>query len=252
LWLVVPQGDQRAAQTLGNAIGATSGSAVQVELGQSYAEAYRALCSGEADVVSLEAFSYLAASERGCGVVLYIAERDGQTATQAQLIADARTAIRTVRDFNEERFCRPAPDSVLGWIVPSLALRANGVDPFSDLTEVLDAGSDANVIRMVHDGQCEVGATTLGAEESVRGLEDPARIRIIDDTLASVPNDAIVLSLQLDERSQAVLKDALRPYLDELATLLGAEFLQEAGEDNYAGLRDLFEAAGVDVLSLAQ
>lgn len=252
LLLVAPQADQRAAQTLGNAIAAASGSAVRVELAQSYADVYRALCSGEADIASLDAFSYLAASERGCGIVLYIAERDGQTATQAQLIADARTAVRTVRDFNGERFCRPGPDSVLGWVIPSLVLRANGVDPFSDLIEVLDAGSDANVIRMVHDGQCEVGATTLGAEESVQGLEDPARIRIVDNTLAPVPNDAIVLSLQLDERSQAVLKDVLRPYLDELATLLGAESLQEASEDNYADLRDLFEAAGVDVLSLAQ
>jgi phosphonate transport system substrate-binding protein len=252
LLLVTSEGDQRAAQALGSAIADASGGAVRVELGQSYAEAYRALCSGEADLVSLDAFSYLAASERGCGVALYIAERNGQTATQAQLIADARTAVRAVRDFNEERFCRPGPDSVLGWIIPSLVLRANGVDPFSDLTEVLDAGSDADVVRMVHDGQCEVGATTLGAEESVQGLEDPARIRIIDDTLAPVPNDAVVLSLQLDERSQAVLKDALRPYLDDLAALLGVESLREAGEGDYADLRGLFEAAGVNILSLAQ
>ncbi|HEC22546.1 MAG TPA: hypothetical protein ENI95_06485 [Chloroflexi bacterium] len=250
--LVTPEAAGQSGELgeLGDTLSEEAELSVEVRQTESYAEAYRALCRGEAQVVSLNAFAYLAASEEGCGEALYLLDQGDEPPVQGQLIGSAVYSIFSVEAFRGRTFCRADAFSVPGWILPALALRAHGIDPFSDLAGVVDAGSDDEVIRLIDQRECEVGATALGAEEDVRGLNDPEALLILEE-LPPVPDDVIVLSSQVDEFTQALLSDLLREHREELAGILGVEALSPFDEEAFSGLQTLIQAAGVDIPALA-
>ena len=49
------------------------------------------------------------------------------------------------------------------WIVPRLMMLAAGLDPESDLKEIIDVGSEQKIIAGLYNGTCESGATYLDA-----------------------------------------------------------------------------------------
>lgn len=221
---------------------------VKVQFTDSYAEAHRALCAGKAHLAPLDAFSYLAASQGGCGSMLYIAEIGGERYTRGQMVTVAGKEVYSVIGFKGFRFCRPSSFSVSGWIVPSLMLRANGLNPLTDLFSVVDVETDEDVIKSLLEYRCDVGASALGAEE---GLPNANRIRVIEE-LPPVPNVTLALSLRLDAATRALMIDTLRKHQDELTELMSADAIFEAGESDYADLRKLTEDANLDLVSMGQ
>ncbi len=244
--LVSPQAEGDAAALEESLLSETALN-VEITLSDRYADAYRALCDGTAALVSLDAFSYLAAAAQGCGELLLQVERDGSTSAQGQLVAAAER-IFSLPNFRDRVFCRADASSVSGWIVPMLALQAEGVDPFTDLQDVVDAGSDEEVLRLIVEGRCDVGATMLGAEAL---LDDPRAVDVIAE-LPPVPTDVLVLAPPLDADTRAVLVDWLRQHGDEVAVLLGADALRQADDVAFDPLRTLLNEAGVKVATLAR
>lgn len=224
---------------------------VTLEFTNSYAEALFALCAGQAQVVSLDAFSYLAARARGCGEALYVLEIEDETVTQGQILADAWTGVYALEGARGRTFCRTDALSIEGWVIPSITMRARGIDPFSDLTDVTDAEDDEAVVRLIHEGECAVGATVLGAEDEVDDLENPGRVVFIEE-LTPVPNDVIVISAQLNGETQALLSDILRQQRPELAEALGAESLSGITVETFDNLETLLSDAGVDPIAISQ
>lgn len=221
---------------------------VKTQFTDSYAEAYRALCAGKAHLAPVDAFGYLAVSQGGCGSLLYIAEIDGERYTRGQMVTVAGKEVYSVIGFKGFRFCRPSSVSVSGWIVPSLMLRANGLNPLTDLYSVIDTETDEGVIKSLLEFHCDVGASALGAEE---GLPNANRIRVIEE-LPPVPNVTLALSLRLDAATRALMIDTLRKYQDELAEIMGADTIFEASESDYADLRKLVEDAKLDLVGMGQ
>lgn len=225
---------------------------VTVDFTGSYADALSALCAGQAQAVSLDAFGYVAALQRGCGEALYILEIDGATTTQGQILADSWTGIYALEGARGRAFCRPDGLSLYGWVIPSLTLRARGVNPFNDLADVIDAGDDETVVRMIHTGECAVGATLLGAEQDVvDDLDNPARIAFVEE-LTPVPNDVLVIAAQMDEHAHAVLLDLLRQQRGELAEALGADNLSGLSDGMFDDLETLLLDAGIDPVAMSQ
>lgn len=164
------------------------------------------------------------------------------------MLTIAGKPIYSVVGFKGFRYCRSGPLSVSGWIVPSLVLRANNLNPLSDLLSVTDTESDEEVIKALLTYQCDVGATEVRAEVGIPGSN---RIKVIE-TLPPVPNVTYSLSLKLDVATRALLLDTLRDYEDELAELIGADELIEADEDEYAELRQLVTDAKLDLVSMGE
>jgi len=225
-----------------------SGLVVEVTVVETYGEALAALCSGQAHVISAQAFAYLAAVERQCGTGVYIAEMDGMFATQGQMVTLAGREIFTVKGFSGYRFCRPDANSVNGWIVPAFSLRKNEVNPLTDLFSVTDSGGDEEVIQALLDFHCDAGASALGAEADVPNSGD---IRVIE-TLPPVPNDTILITTQLDERTQQKITDLLDDHKDDLAELIGADGLETSDDTAFDELRQLMSDARVDAASMSK
>jgi len=247
-WVLVQPAppDEASSAALAERLTAEAALNIEIVLSDRYADAYRALCDGMAAVVSLDAFSYLAAAAQGCGELLFQSEQDGHISTQGQVVA-AADRIFSLPNIRDRVFCRPDALSISGWIVPMLALRAEGVDPFTDLQDVVDAGSDEEVLRLIVEGRCDVGATTLGAQAL---LDDPQAVDVIAE-LPPVPSDVLVLSSRLDADTRAVLIDLLRQHRSEVAALLGADALREADIAAFGALQALLDEAGIEVAALA-
>jgi ABC-type phosphate/phosphonate transport system substrate-binding protein len=243
-----PTSLEQDAQTLAESVAQETELVVEARLTDNYAESRRALCEGRAHLAPLDALGYLAVSQAGCGSLLYIAEIDGQRSARGQMMTVAGKPVFSVVGFKGFRFCRPSRISVSGWIVPSLKLRANGLNPLTDLLSVVDMVTDKDVVRALLDGRCDVGASALGAEQ---GLPNANRIKVIEE-LPPIPNVTLALSLQLDADTRALLTNTLNGHQEELARLMNVETLFEADESEYADLRKLAEDAKLDLVGLGQ
>jgi len=215
-----------------------------------YGDGFQALCSGEAQVVTLDAFGAIAAQDLNCGEPIYILERDGETSMQSQMITSTGRGIFGTTAFAAQDFCRTDPLSVTGWVVPSLRMEQVGVDPQTELNSVVDAETDEEVIRRVLDFRCDVGATLIGAEDTVTSI-NPDNVRVIEE-LPEVPNDSIVLASELSPEVEALMRDVVRNYQDDIADVHNADALQPADDSAYGGLRSLLNDVGVDLESLAK
>lgn len=215
---------------------------VQVRATQNYAEARKALCTGSAVVISANAFAYLSAVAQSCGEGLYTADVKGAASSQGQMVAGLGRDVYDIKHFAGYRFCRPGALSVNGWFVPTLALKANGVNPLGDLDSVIDSGSDEGVIRDIIALKCDVGAARLGAEANVPG----SKAVLVIEKLPPVPNDTVMISLQLDARLRGLLGDTLRNHLADIAQIIQADSLVPTDDKNFDALRNLFKSADVD------
>jgi ABC-type phosphate/phosphonate transport system substrate-binding protein len=69
--------------------------------------------------------------------------------------------------------------------------------------------------------------------------------------MTPVPNIGIVFATSLLPQHRAALQDAMDGSRSDLAELLGVDALVEGDDATYNGMRELFEATGVDSLALS-
>ncbi len=238
-----------AGAGLTTAFSSDMGVYVELDATEEYAEALDALCNRRAAAVTLDAFNYLIASREGCGQAVYVAQRDGATATQGQFIA----LDLFLPELFGGVFCRPGPDSLNGWVIPYLTLRSRGLDPLTGFYDIVDAGSDEEVVRLVDSGKCGMGAAAFGAEAGVPDLRNRQRLQILaGGGLTPVSNEVVVVSSLVDPAIQVSMLDAVAAHLPEIAALLDANQLILTEDAAFDELRALFASSGIDPESLAQ
>lgn len=218
-----------------------------VHVTESYREAREAFCEGDALMVSLDTFSYLSLGETPCGQPVYVVEKDGQTASQGQFIGNDTFAPRVYRG----RYCRVDAFSLDTWVMPRLFLLSEDVDPFLNLSEIIDKGSDRAVIEAVLSGECAMAAISVGSEEANADLPDSDRLAVLR-VLPAVPYDLILRSDRLEGFALGLTEDLFRAERQAFIDLLGADDLVPADDLDLTELRLFLEAGGVDITSLTQ
>jgi phosphonate transport system substrate-binding protein len=219
--------------------------------------AVEAMCSGEAHMGALNTFNYVLANARGCADVGLASVRFGSSFYQGQLVTRADSGITSVADFAGKTFCRPDPTSTSGWVIPSITMQAEGIDPENDLEQIIDAGGHDAVIISVYNGDCEVGSTFVDARTNVEeDFPDVMDVVIVIGTSAPIPNDTISFLPDLDPEVRAAL---IAVFLKLASTDEGLEILdsvyswsgmEETDDSFYDGFRQQLEAAGIDFESL--
>ncbi len=174
------------------------------------------------------------------------------------LLTTPGEGINSIADLAGKTFCRPDPLSTSGWIIPSITMRAEGIDPETDLAEIVDAGGHDAVVIAVYNGDCDAGATFVDArtnvEEDFPDVMD--KIKVIAE-LPPIPNDTISFNPDVP----ADVRDAIvGVFLNLTTTDQGLEVLNtvyswsgvEPVEDSfYDGFRQQLEAAGVSIEDVA-
>ena len=166
IWAFVPSSDSETvlagASELTDLVQKDTGIYITPIVATDYSAVVEAVCNGKAQMAALNTFGYILASSRGCANVGVVSTRFGSAYYSGQIIVKAGSDIKTLDDLKGKTFCRPDAISTSGWIVPSITLRANGIDPDTDL-KIVDAGGHPQVVTAVINGDCDAGATFVDA-----------------------------------------------------------------------------------------
>lgn len=261
VWALVPSQDTDAvlagAQEIAQSVEDATGYVIEPVVTTDYTAAVEAMCSGEAQMGALNTFNYVVAKQRGCAEVALASLRFGSSFYAGQVITRPDTGIATVADLAGKTFCRPDPTSTSGWVIPSLAMQAEGLDPEADLAEIVDAGGHDGVVLAVLDGTCDAGSTFVDARSNVE--EDFPNVMtdvIVIAESAPIPNDTVSFHPDVP----ADVRDAIVAALLELNnseegvallnTLYSWSGLEAVDDTFYDGFRQQLDAAGMSVEDL--
>jgi phosphonate transport system substrate-binding protein len=219
--------------------------------------AVEAMCNNEAQIGALNTFNYVLAHERGCANVGVVSSRFGSTFYTGQVVAGADTGIESIADLAGKTFCRPDPTSTSGWVIPSIAMQAEGIDPENDLAQIVDAGGHDGVIISIYNGDCEAGSTFVDArtnvEEEYPDVMD--KVVVIAES-APIPNDTISFQPELPEDLTATLVNyfvdiaATEDGLELLAAVYSWSGIEKVDDSFFDGFRQQLEAAGINIEEL--
>ena len=264
VWSFVPSGDtervKAGARAVADLLYEETGLNVDTSIATEYAGVIDGMCSDppEAHVGSLATFSYLLANDR-CGVEAeLVAVRFGAPAYNGQLVTRADSGIRSIADLEGKTFCRPDPLSASGWVIPSLSMQAEGINPDKDLAEIVDAGSHDAVVAAVYDGDCDAGSTYVDARAILQDKYEDVRERVIVFHLTvDIPNEGVQFIPGMDEEMRRQIVDGLLAISqteegqDALDTAYGWSGLEEHGDEFYEPFRQVLQASGVSIEDLS-
>ena len=258
IWAVVPSGETERVVSgfdqVADMINQETGLVIKPFVATEYAGVIEALCSDppKAHMASLATFAYILAHEKGCANAVLVANRYGSPVYNGQIFVRADSGINSLADLKGKTFCRPDPLSTSGWIIPSITLKAAGVDPDKDLAQIVDAGSHDASVAGVYNGDCDAGASYVDARTRIEeDYPDVMDVIKVIEVSADIPNDGVQFVTGFDPELQNQIVDAL---LKIAETDAGKEALDTAYQWNalekhddsfYDAFRQVLDAAGV-------
>ena len=260
IWAVVPSGETEQVVTgfteVSDLVFDETGLYIEPFVATAYAGVIEALAADppKAHIASLATFAYLVAAERGVAEAELVAVRYGSPSYTGQIFTRADSGINAVEDLAGKTFCRPDPLSTSGWIIPSITMQAAGVNPETDLAEVVDAGSHDASVAGVYNGDCDAGSSFVDARSNLE--EDYADIMEVIKVInisVDIPNDGVqyhpTVSAELREQINGVLMDManIEGGAEALDTAYEWSELTPRGDEFYDPFRQVLDAAGVNV-----
>jgi phosphonate transport system substrate-binding protein len=258
IWAVVPSGETERVVTGFEEVAAMifdeTGLVVQPLVATEYAGVIEALCADppKAHMASLATFSYILASEKGCADVALVSVRFGSPVYNGQIFVREDSGINSVADLAGKSVCRPDPLSTSGWIIPSITLKAAGIDPDTDLSQVVDAGSHDASVAGVYNGDCDAGTSYVDARGTIEeDYPDVMDVIKVIEVSADIPNDGVQFVTGFDPEVRAQIVSALLAIADTeagqeaLDTAYSWNTLEEHDDTFYDPFRQVLDAAGV-------
>lgn len=260
VWAVVPSGETDRVVTGFEEVAAMiydeTGLVVEPFVATEYAGVIEAMCSdpAKAHMASLATFSYILASEKGCAEAALVSVRFGSPVYNGQIFVRNDSGITSVADLAGKTFCRPDPLSTSGWIIPSIALQAAGINPDTDLGQVVDAGSHDASVAGVYNGDCDAGSSYVDARGTIEeDYPDVMDVIQVVEISADIPNDGVQFVSGFDAELKAQIVDALLAIAETeegqeaLDVAYSWNALEKQGDSFYDPFRQMLDAAGVSV-----
>ncbi len=263
IWSFVPSGDTQEIAAGGaevaDMIYELTGLVVEASVATEYAGVIEALSSDppSAHMASLATFSYVVAADRGVAEAELVSVRYGRPFYDGQIIANVDSGISSLADLRGKSFARPDPLSTSGWIIPSLTMRAAGINPDTDLTDIVDAGGHTGVVTAVYNGDVDAGASFVDARNNIQEDNPDVMERVVViEVSAPIPNDGVQFHPSISSEMREQIIDALLQIADDEAgnDALNRAYswtaLERHGDDFYDPFRQVLQAAGVDAAEL--
>ena len=260
VWSFVPSGEMErvagGARTVADLLTEETGLYFDTSVATEYAGVIEAMCSDppEAHMGSLATFAYVLAADRGCAEAELVSVRYGSPTYNGQIIVRADSGINALTDLAGKTFCRPDPLSTSGWIIPNLSLRAAGINPESDLAEIVDAGSHDAVVAAVYNGDCDAGATYVDARGTVEeDYADVMDVVTIIEVTEDIPNDGVQFVPAVSAEMRAKIVDGLLAIAETeagqeaLDTAYSWAALEKHDDTFYDPFRQVLQAAGMSI-----
>jgi phosphonate transport system substrate-binding protein len=264
VWAFVPSGEMErvsaGAQSVADLLYEQTGLVIDTFVATEYAGVIEAMCSDppKANMASLATFAYLLASARGCAEAELVAVRYGSATYNGQIFVRADSGITDISQLKGKVWCRNDELSTSGWIIPSIELKAAGVDPETDL-EIIDTGAHENNVIGVYRGDCDAGASYVDArsvvEEQFPDVMDVVKVIFVT---TDIPNDGVQYNPDVPREIRDKINDGLLALLETdegkeaLNTAYQWQGLEKHDDSFYDGFRSLLDAAGMAPEDLMQ
>lgn len=192
-----------------NAAARVSGLAFTLRVGQSYNAVVEAMCNRSADIAFFGPVAYVQARERGCAELLAVAIENGKSTYYAGIFARAGGPIAAIGDLKGRRVAFGDINSASSFIFPLAMIRDAGIDPVRDLAALRMAGSHADNLAALMQGQ--VDAACLSFESFEKAVNQGA-VRVKDVKIVArsvpIPNPPLAMGTHLAPALKQRLKDA--------------------------------------------
>ena len=258
VWAFVPSGETErvsaGAEAVADLIFEETGLYVDTFVATEYAGVIEAMCSDppKAHVGSLATFAYILAADQGCAEAELISVRFGSPNYNGQIFVHADSAYETLADLDGVTFCRADALSTSGWIIPSIDLKAAGVEVVT-----VDAGSHDASVAGVYNGDCEAGSSYVDARGTIEDEHPDVMdvVKVIHQSVA-IPNDGVQYTSAMSREMRDTLNAALlaiaeteegQAALDEAYSWTALTLLDDTFYDPF---RQLLDAAGVNAADL--
>ncbi|RKX77001.1 MAG: phosphate/phosphite/phosphonate ABC transporter substrate-binding protein [Spirochaetes bacterium] len=263
IWAFVPSGEMErvaaGAQSVADLLHDKTGLYFKTTVATEYAGVIEALSSEppKAHMASLATFSYVMAADRGVAEAELVSVRYGSPTYNGQIIVNKDSGVSSIPDLRGKTFARPDPLSTSGWIIPMLTLRAEGINPETDLKEVVDAGSHDSVVAAVYNGEVDAGATYVDARTRIEGdhpdvMEKVVVIKVTED----IPNDGVQFHPSISRELRDKIVNALLEISkteegkEALRTAYQWDGLQKIDDTFYDPFRQVLQASGLKIEDL--
>jgi phosphonate transport system substrate-binding protein len=259
----VPSGDTQeiiaSGDELAKMVADKTGLTIVANVGTDFAAVREAMGANKAQIGWLNTFNYVLAHEKFGVDAALVTQRFGATTYKGQIIVRADSGITTLADLKGKVMCWVDPNSTSGYIIPRIMLAANGINPDTDFSKTVEAGSHNNVVIQVYNGDCDAGATFVDARSSVEAdFPDVMQKVSVLATTADIPNDNVSFTKDFpaDMRDQIVTALLDIAGTDEgkaaLNTLYSIEGLQKADDSFYDIFRADLSKAGINIEDLVK
>ena len=258
IWVLVPSSESETVLTgfdeVADLLFDETGLVVEPFVATEYAGAIEAMCSDppKAHIASLATFAYMLASERGCAEASLVSVRFGSPSYNGQIFTRSDSGITELADLADKTFCRSDPLSTSSWIIPSLEIQGAGVDPNTDLAEIVDAGSHDASVAGVYNGDCDAGASFVDARSAIEE-DNPDVMDVVQVIFVTgdIPNDGVQFIPGIDPEMKEQIVDGLLAIaatdegVEALDTAYEWTALEERDDSFYDAFRQILDAAGV-------
>lgn len=262
VWAFVPSGEMTrvsaGAQSVADLLHAKTGLFFKTMVATEYAGVIEAMRASPptAHMASLATFAYIMAADMKVAEASLVSVRNKSAFYKGMIITNAASGIKSLADLKGRSFARPDPLSTSGWIIPSLTLKAAGIDIEKDL-KIVDAGSHDAVVAAVYNGEVDGGATYVDARTRIqKDKPDVMEKIIILQESPNIPNDGVQFQVKVKKELRDTIVAAL---LEIITTEEGKAAINtayqwtalEAHDDSfYDPFRQVLQAAGVKAETL--
>jgi phosphonate transport system substrate-binding protein len=259
----VPSGDTQeiiaSGDQLAQMISEKTGLVVKAEVGTDFAATREAMGAGKAQIGWLNTFNYVLANEKYGVEVGLVTVRFDLSTYKGQIIVRADSGIASLDDLKGKVMCWVDPNSTSGYIIPRIMLKANGIDPDTDFSQTIEAGSHNNVVTQVYNGDCDAGATYADARSSIEAdFPDVKEQVVVLAETTDIPNDSVSFIKELPAETRDKIVNALLEIADSeegkaaLESLYSISGLQKQDDSFYDAFRADLSKAGIDIEELAK
>ncbi|MCS6870663.1 MAG: PhnD/SsuA/transferrin family substrate-binding protein [Anaerolineae bacterium] len=254
--VIVSEDVNASGSALEQALRDQTGYSFRVEFRASEAEALAVLCGELPAFGILDSWTLLAAQGRGCAVpLLFTVQTDGTrriSTVSSQVVAAQESGIASVGNFAGRDFCRVGDGGLTDWILPVLAMRSNGFEPFLGLRNVRRLPDVPSMLRAVALNEC-IGAIetdTLGRYR-VEGLNLQQALRVVLTT-PEVPLGGLVASPLIPESLSAQVRQVFLENRSAWRDAVNINAFVPAESGRVAALFTLLQRAGLDLLTASR
>lgn len=258
VWVFVPSGEVERVTTGGEQMADLlfdeTGLYVDIFVATDNTSAIEAMCADppEAQIGSLNTFSYIQAADRGCAEAALVAVRFGSPTYNGQIFVRADSGITDISELDGATFCRADAFSTSSWVIPSVELAAVGVT----VTPV-DAGSHDASVAGVYNGDCVAGASYVDARSTIED-EHPDVMDVVSVIFQTtdIPNDGVQYVPSLSDDLKTKLTDGFLAMaasdagVEAMDTAYSWEGLEQHDDSFYTPFRQLLDAAGINAADL--